>query len=55
MMEIMGVFGYYGVNGVIVVSYVMKGDNLGIEFVFCFLNVLMVKVMNRNFVIFMNV
>ena len=53
-MQIMGVSGHHGVNGVLVASHVTKGDNLGIELVSHLLSALMVKVRNRNLVILTN-
>ena len=46
--------GHPGVNGILAASHVTKGVNLGIEHVFCLLNVLVVKVRKRNLVILTN-
>ena len=53
-MGTMGMSGHHGVNGVLALTYVTKGDNLGIERVFRLLNVLMVKVRKKNLVILTN-
>ena len=50
-MQVMGVPGHHGVNGVLAASHVTKGDNLGIELVAHLPSALMVKVRNRNLAI----